>query len=231
MKKYARTAAFCAGLMAASTAWGGIVYDNGLPNQESGVEMTYWMHGDDINVTGSITFNVIRFWNLQPTATPSSYNGSIVWIVNDDADPFAPGYPAVAYQDSGVGFPTRTMTASITTGAFAGYDEYQNDFTLATPITLTTGQYWLVLHNGGYELDTDQSFYWATTDNNGSSNSYSFVRTPPGPWVENSLSAPVSEAQLAFQLLNEASAPEPGTWGLLAAGIAGLAAMRLRRAL
>ena len=205
-----------------------VVYSNGLPNQQSGEEMTHWMHGDDIQVTTPITFDTIRFWNLEVTGG-ASYNGSVVWLINQDN----PGFPAVATVGSAPATPARTLIQSITSGTWAGFDEYQNDISLSVPITLTAGTYWLVLHNRGYSFDSDQNFYWETTDNNGTSNSYNFVRTgmPPGPWIiNNNLSAPVAEAQLAYQLLDSgASTPEPGTLIMIAAGFALIAGSRRSR--
>ncbi len=220
--------ALCLALGSVPLASAGIVYSNGLPNQTSGEEMTHWMHGDDIVVTAPFTFDTIRFWDLEPTGG-ASYNGSVVWVVNQDN----PGFPAVATLGSGAATPTRSVIQSFTSGTWAGYDEYQNDISLSVPITLSAGTYWLVLHNGGYGFQTDQSFYWETTDNNGTSHSYNFIRTgaPPGPWIINNLSAPVAEAQLAFQLLDSAGAgtPEPATVAMAGSALGLLVLSRRRR--
>ncbi len=203
----------------------GVVFDNGSPNQLNGAEMTHYLQADDVTVAGSLTFNLIRFWTLEPTGSGTAYNGDIIWVINENDSGNFPHFNMVSTVRGPV---SRTFLQTTAVAGLAGtWDEYQIDMSIVTPVTLTPGTYWLSLHNGDYSYDANQDFYWETTGNNGSFGSYNFIRTgaPPGPWIANVMASP-SEAQLAFQLL---FVPEPGTSAMLASGLLGLGFAALRR--
>ena len=213
-------------LFASTLASAGVVFNNGSPNQTSGWEMTSYLVGDDFTFASRTTFNDIRFWSYEPTGS-TAYQGFIVWTINYDNS----GLPSGPTFLTGAGTTAKRTDLGAMTGAWTGYELFQEDLPIA-PLTLDAGTYFLVLHNGDINFHTPESFYWGTTDNNGTYHSANFnwSATPmPGPWVSSSLSAPVGEAQMAFELIY--ATPEPGTWFLVGTGTAALIARRRARRL
>jgi hypothetical protein len=221
LTKYAVLSVLLATLMPAAI----VVYDNGAPNGVGGAEMTQYMEADDVTPSSDITFNTLRFWTVEP-AGGAAYNGTIVWVINLNT---GGNFPHFLMQASSPGAINRSYSRTLSSGAFAGYDEYQIDLSLVTPVTLSAANtYWFSLHNGSYgPLNmTNESFYWQTTDANATYSSHNFdwlASGAPGPWVANG-----GTPQLAYQLLL-VDTPEPGTWSMLVAGAAALVGLRRRR--
>lgn len=210
-------------LLLVALAQGGVVYSNGLPNGTSGMEMTRYMQAEDVTPSSDITFNVLRFWTREPTGG-GAYNGFVDWVINLNSGGNFP-LPDRVLATNG---PASRTFSRVLTGS---YDEYQIDLSLVTPVTLSASTtYWFSLHNGGHTFDIlSEDFMWGTTSLSvgNSSHRFDMQATPaPGPWVSN------GGTELAYQLLYDESllTPEPGTWTMLAAGVAGLAVLRRRRA-
>ena len=186
-----------------SVAQAGII-GNGPPNQTGGSDLNSFLEGDDF-VVASVAQHVaqITFWAL--ASSPSDFAGTVDWAFYSNNA----GFPGVSLV-SGNALATRTATGNTT----FGLNEYS--YTLAVNANLTTGHYWLVLHNGPSNAVPGTNFYWAWSNGN-SGNSASLDIFGGPPWVGN-------DAELAFELTD---VPEPASMSLVGGGI--LAACLLRR--
>jgi hypothetical protein len=96
------------------------------------------------------------------------------------------------------------------------------DFNLGSPLALSAGTYWLELHEGTDVTTSDGSaIFWATS--NGSAGD---AKQDSNPTLPSS----GQNVELAFQLFDTASVPEPTTWVLLAAPLPAMLWFRRRRA-
>lgn len=126
------------------------VYNNGAPNQSNGNEMTQWIQAEDFVLAAPTTVTGVRFWDVS-----GAYQGSIVWQIYANN-----GNQPGSLLASGSVSPTRSATGN---SLFFG-NEFQNDFALS--VALTSGTYWLGLHNGPLTTTTREEFYWETTNGN-----------------------------------------------------------------
>ena len=188
------------------------LYNGGLPNHQNGNEMTEWVQANDFSLAGPATVTGIRFWAFSQGA---GWTGSMWWgIFADNA-----GNPGATL------FSGTQTGARVATGFMIGgvIPEYQHD--LAVNVALGAGTYWLGLHNGPIGHDTNDNYYWETTNPNGTLTGRE-DDTPFGDngWVNNSLDH-------AFQLYGDRGAvvPEPMTLSLVGTGLVGLAVLRRRR--
>lgn len=218
MRKLVWCLAFAGLLAVGSTASAGpLVYNNGLPNQANGNEMTQWIQAEDFTLTTATTLGDARFWSVSPAG---AYQGSIVWQIYANAG----GQPG-ALLHSGTANPTRTFTGN---NLFFG-QEFQNDFALPN-ISLAAGTYWLGLHNGPLTTTNRLEFYWETTNVGGGNTGTARGREDVAPfgaggWFNNG-------QEHAFQLF-ATNVPEPMSMvvfgGLAVAGLAGVR-RRLKKA-
>ena len=133
-----RTGMAALALAAAPLSFAAPVYNNGLPNQVSGTQMSEVVVAEDFTLTASTTISNIRFWSIQDLA--ADYLGSVYWAV----------YSNVGGAPGGILFGnTAVATTAVATGMSTGfgYDEYAFDVDVAD-FTLGAGNYWLGLHNG-----------------------------------------------------------------------------------
>jgi hypothetical protein len=193
------------GLLMCGAAHAGII-GNGPPNQSSGSDLNAFLEADDFVIaTATAHITQIRFWAL--ASSPADFAGSVDW----------------AFYSNLAGFPNATVvsgnasaTGTATGNTTFGLNEFS--YTLGVNASLTTGTYWLVLHNGPSNTLPATSFYWAWS-NGDAGNSASLDLSAGPPWVGNS-------AELAFELTT-GNTPEPVSMSLVGGGI--LAAWLLRR--
>src|SRR5207302_82491 len=66
-----------------------VIYDNGGPSVNDGIEITGTIGADDFTIATATTLRAVRFWDAERGST---YNGSITWsIYADDAVNNQPG--------------------------------------------------------------------------------------------------------------------------------------------
>lgn len=140
-----------AALSAGTGAHAAVVFDNGTPNQVSGVNMNANAVAEDFTLSATTTLTNIRFWSLM--GTPDDYSGSIGWRILGDAG----GSPGAAVASGSV---SPTLTA---TGASTGFGAEEYVFDIGLSQALPAGAYWLEL--SGLTLDpVDPSdMLWSTT--------------------------------------------------------------------
>jgi PEP-CTERM motif len=195
------------------TAQAAVIHDNGAPNQFVGTQMSEFVVAEDFTLAATWNVANIRFWTIQSAA--SDYSGSTFWAIYADAG----GVPdAVVAGGANVAItPAATGLSSV-----IGYAEYVFDIPVA--FQLLAGNYWLGLQNGPLSLVLSTEMLWATTDaGNGTEALYS---DRVNGWVG-------AENQLAFQIEGTLAAdaiPEPGSFALLACGLAVAAWLRRRQA-
>ena len=206
-------AVFAIVLLASAFAYAdSIIYNNGAPNQQDGNEMTEWIQTEDFTLNSAVNVTDIHFWDIE--AAPG-YAGSITWwIVGDTGG--NPDFNNI--YGTGSADPTRVNTQCGVLGAFC---EYSNDWSI-NPLALQAGLYHLALHNGPVGNSGYSSFYWETTNPNGTATG---LECDLGGACYNNWNNNGNEH--AFYLTG--SVPEPGTLALMGTGIlGGLAGLRRR---
>lgn len=143
----ATVAALCAG----TAAQAAVVFNNGAPDQVSGVNMNANAVAEDFTLSSSTTLTNIRFWSLM--GTPADYSGSMGWRILGDAG----GAPGAAVASGSV---SPALTA---TGASTGFGAEEYVFDIGLSQALPAGAYWLEL--SGLTLDpVDPSdMLWSTS--------------------------------------------------------------------
>ena len=207
-----RTGMVALALFAAQLSFAVPVYDNGLPDQLSGTQMSESFVAEDFSLTASATISSFRFWSIQ--SAPADYLGSVYWAVYSNVGG-APG--AVLFGNTAV------ATTAIATGNSTGfgYAEYVFDVDVAD-FTIGAGSYWLGLHNGPSASVDASEMLWSTTASMIGSESQYFDST--FAWVG-------AGTHLAFVLDGSVvpEIPESGTLALTLVGLAVLAARVARR--
>ncbi len=206
--------AFVAALAAPGTS-SAQVYDNGLPDGDSGNEMTEWIQANDFTLGQSYNVTGFRFWAV--SLAPSAYLGQIAWRIH--------GNDAGAPDDDNVLFSGLSAAVPVDEGNLGFQGNTRLRFDIGTNFTLGAGTYWLSLHNGDYSNTSRREFYWETTDPNGTLGAHE-DQAPfdDGGWFN-------LQREHAFQIFGQpsVSVPEPGTFALIALGVGGLAAVRRRQ--
>src|SRR5687768_6958853 len=118
-----RLPAFLIALLLVSRAQSAIIFNNGLPNQVSGNDMTEFVQTEDFVLAASSTVTDAHFWSVENPAAANPWDGTIEWFIFNDAG----GQPAAAPFASGNG----VSISKVATGnvLFFGM-EYVYDFLL-----------------------------------------------------------------------------------------------------
>jgi hypothetical protein len=203
-------------LLVAAPVTGQSVYNNGAPNGSAGWDIfNDYRAADDFTFTGTLAFDLIRFWGLLPTGF--AYSPTMFWEILADG---GAGSPSATSMASGLVAAQPTLRTSL---GVLGFDSWQFDLSVG-PQSLGPGIYWLALHDGPLGGITDSSLLWEMTGANTASQ-FQFQLLPTSEW-----SGPMG-GDLAFELgtLQPQVTPEPLTITLLGTGLAGIAAARRRR--
>jgi hypothetical protein len=208
-----------------------IIYDGGAPTNWPLAQANTRVNAEDFTFDAAYIWTDVHFWTMEVAPTRlNAWDGTLNYYVFADNGSNKPG--SLLYSGAGTNI-VRTSTAF--TNPSLGLSGWQYSFDLASPIDdlLANTKYWL-----GLQLDanlqlvpgTTPGIYWAMTEDgfdavNYWSNSLSFTT-----WNLNGTAGGKSEG-LAFYLTGTEAAPvpEPSTFILLGAGLAGLAAMGIRR--
>ena len=205
-----------AAVLSARSLIAGMIFDNGMPNGVNGDELTIFVESEDFTLASSYSLTGVRFWAFEGEDS-GAYLGSVAWSIYAD-NAGTPG--AILYSGTATPYSVADDPAAGCCGLQEGL---QLDF-LAGAIPLAGGTtYHLGLHNGPLTV-TNGLFFWSTTNGNGSPTGLRQA-SPFGSsgWVDTG-------NEHAFQLFGEPeSVPEPATFGLLGAGLLGLAAFARRR--
>ncbi len=188
-----------------------LIYDNGPLNITSGstaLSITGARTADDFVLASPGTVEAIRFW-LDASSEPN-FGGTVSYAIYEDAAGSLGSLIA-----SGQGNPVVNVIAlepSLT-------DVPQLDLTLAAPVALPVGSYWLELHEGPTLTTRDGSpVYWLTRSGVTGNARLSSVPALPSSNIE---------LELGFQLSGTAI-PEP-SGGLLMLSALGVFALLRKR--
>jgi hypothetical protein len=138
-----------------------VIYNNGLPNGVSGLNLTSATLFEDFTFASTTTFDGIRFWDVQ---TQQFSTGSFGWRIYSDGG----GLPGSAIA---VGSASAIQLYQGMLGCNGSCDRYQNDLFIGS-MTFAPGTYWLNLSSTSL-----LSQYWETTGPNGTSQA---LGGPPG---------------------------------------------------
>ncbi len=191
-------ALFCVSMPAAAQ----VVYDNGAPDGVGGNEMTNWIQADDFTLSSPATIGGIRFWAVEDQA--DAYQGSIFWQIMNSAG----SQPGTTVWGGGMASPTRAID-----GTSAGLTQYRYDFAIS-PLSLSSGTYYLALHNGPLTTDYRAGMYWSTSAGQGGMPGVEDQTPFDGVWTSNG-----SEHAFALYGAGQSVVPEPATIALTGTGL------------
>jgi hypothetical protein len=170
--------------------------DPGLPTQ---------VMADNFILSSTATVRQIKIWGIYfGTNTPGTDNFTVIFHADSG------GLPGAVISNQGNVPVTRQLTGVTNVGG--SYTEYQYTLTLAAPITLTPGTYWVEIYND--VTGSPDQFYWetGTVDPTNGIAGVAVAHTVPGSgW------APIiDDTDLAIEISTAAaSVPTMNEWGMI----------------
>jgi len=177
---------------------------------------------DNFVVSSTANVTQIRIWGFY------AYTGTA---------PATDNFTVIFHADSaglpGTSISTQTnvpVIRQVTGGTVIGYTEYVYTLTLATPVNLSPGTYWVEIYDDT-SADTDDNFYWelGTVDStNGIPNSALATTTPGSGWI-------TAQVDFAIEITKEnVAVPTMNEWGMvlfiLLAGTGAVYSLRRQKA-
>jgi hypothetical protein len=213
-----RLTAILVGLLLSVPGHAAVIYDNGAPNRDDGIEITGTIGADDFTLATATTLRAVRFWDMERGST---YSGSITWSIYAD-DPVSNQPGALLFRGN------QTAVTRTELGVFGfqgiGHLEVQNDFSVGA-VPLGPGKYWLGLHNGPLSNDSfAANIIWeSAADNTTATSKFDQAPFDTGGWTE-------WDIQQAFVLFDANPIPEPSAILLVGIALAGFGLSRRKRA-
>jgi hypothetical protein len=176
---------WCWGWLCLFNLQGGVIYDNGVSNQQFGADITSRRSADSFSLSQSAMLGSVRFWAAAPLT-------AVTWAIRGD---FRNEPGPILYSGtviSPAGSPTGTL-------ASCNCDEYRYDIELPPSTGLAAGNYWLELHEGASLTGNGGTgAWWSTAAGNGQF------------WQDQGLPAGIlfPDYELAFQVFG-AYLPDP----------------------
>lgn len=189
------------------------IFNNGVPDLSAAISITINRSADNFTLGGPATVAAIRFWALSDGTFSSAFDGIVTWAIYNDSSGSLGTLVSSGTVGNLVGVPDATFCCAI-------FPVNVIDFNLGSPLALSTGTYWLELHEGSSlmaDASTPSQIYWETSNGLAGDSKQGSLANPPSTHVN---------VELAFQLFDTASVPEPTTWILVVAPLAAILRFR-----
>lgn len=213
MKIFNRLVSGLAALMLSSLAAASVVYTNGVPTTNSGLEVTLYRSADNFSIAGGANITSAEIY-FAGGGDISAWDGTLEYFILASTAG-APG--AVLASGNGTGL-TVTDTGS---DWCCGGHAYSLKFNLAAPFAAGAGiEYFLAIH-AATDYSTRDNIYWVSGSAGDTVGAFA-QQNGTGTWDDYAF-------ELAFNLsADSASVPVPASLALVCLGLVGGAAARYR---
>ena len=195
-----------------------LIYDNGTFATTNAYQITSFATADDFVFGSTQTFDKVRVWLTDTTApnnTLNTFSGTLSWLIRSNNG----GIPGAVLGGNSGTVSGAAITQADTGVDIFGFRIFQLDFSLPST-TLGAGTYWFqIKENGLSDPDDGSEVLWL---NAGTSTGFNtkLDNNPVNPttWTAGGVA---ENRAFQFYASSGGSAPEPGTFALLALGVVG----------